>query len=169
MKKLIWLLGFAVLLIIVWIAIHSPQITPISPAPTSLNTLITPIFTYAKVARVIDGDTIIIDTGQHVRYIGVNTPEVETSECFATEATEINKNLVLDKVVRLEKDISEIDKYGRLLRFVYIGDIFIDDYLVKNGYAKIMTVPPDIKNKDQFGQSENYARQNRLGLWSKCF
>ena len=134
------------------------------PTPTS-----SPILTYAKVVRVIDGDTIVIETGQHVRYIGMNTSEVETSECFATEASQININLVLGKEVRLEKDISEIDKYGRLLRFVYIGDIFIDDYLVKNGYAETMTVPPDVKYKDQFSQSEKYARENSLGLWSKCF
>lgn len=125
--------------------------------------------TFAKVTKVIDGDTIVIDTGQHVRYIGMNTPEVETLECFATEASEINRNFVLGKVVKLEKDISETDKYGRLLRFVYVGDIFVDDYLVKNGYAKIMTVPPDVKYKEEFLESEKYARENNLGLWSKCF
>jgi micrococcal nuclease len=124
--------------------------------------------TYSKVTRVIDGDTIVIDTGQHIRYIGMNTPEVESDECFASEATEINKSLVLGKVVRLEKDLSEMDKYGRLLRFVYIGDTFVDDYLVKNGYAKVMPVPPDVKYKDRFEQSEEYARQNGLGLWSEC-
>lgn len=149
----------------IWLVFHSSQIsliTPNSAIPT------TPNFSYAKVTRVIDGDTIVIDTGQHVRYIGMDTPEMETSECFATEASEINKNLVLGKMVRLEKDISETDKYGRLLRYVYVGDTLIDNYLVKNGNAKAMTVPPDVKYKDQFDQSEKYARQNNLGLWSKC-
>lgn len=124
--------------------------------------------TFAKVTRVIDGDTIVIDTGEEVRYIGMNTPETETSECFATEASEVNENLVLGKTVRLEKDVSETDKYGRLLRYVYVGDTFIDDYLVKNGDARVMTVPPDTKYKDEFLQSENYAKENNLGLWGKC-
>jgi len=124
--------------------------------------------TLSVVERVIDGDTIVIDTGEHIRYIGMNTPEMETSECFATEASEINKNLVLGKTVRLEKDVSDTDKYGRLLRYVYIDDTFVDDYLVKNGDAKIMIVPPDIKYKDEFLQSENYAKENNLGLWGKC-
>ena len=129
---------------------------------------------YAKVTRVIDGDTIVIDTGQTVRYIGINTPEVETSECFATEAGEINEDMILGKEVRLEKDISETDKYGRLLRYVYTdegpdGYEMINDELLKIGLAKVETVPPDIKYKDEFDQSQDYAKQNKLGLWSKCF
>ncbi len=142
-----------------------PSLVPTQSQLSNLNSS----FIYAKVTRVIDGDTIEIENGDRVRYIGMNTPEIENSECFATEAGEINKNLVLGKIVRLEKDVSETDKYGRLLRFVYVGDIFIDDYLVKDGYAKIMTVPPDIKYKNQFSQSEKYAKENNLGLWSKCF
>ena len=132
--------------------------TPIAPS----------IATYSKVTRVIDGDTIVIETGEHIRYIGMNTPEVESEECYASEAGEINKILVLGKVVKLEKDVSETDKYGRLLRFVYVGDTFVDDYLVRKGFAKVMTVPPDIKYKDEFQMSEEYAKQNRLGLWSNC-
>jgi micrococcal nuclease len=99
----------------------------------------------------------------------MNTPELESSECYATEASEINKNLVLGKTVKLEKDVSETDKYGRLLRFVYVGNIFVDDYLVKDGAAKIMNVPPDIEYKDEFLSSQNYAKENKLGLWGKCF
>jgi len=144
------------------------QVIP-SPVPTqSPLSNLNSNFTYAKVTRVIDGDTIVIDTSQHVRYIGMNTPEIETGECYAAQASEINKNLVLGKTVKLEKDVSETDKYGRLLRFVYVDDIFVDDYLVENGFAKIMTVPPDIDFKDQFLQSEEYAKKNKLGLWGKC-
>jgi micrococcal nuclease len=123
---------------------------------------------FAKVIRVIDGDTIQLEGGDRVRYIGMNTPELETNECFATEASEINKNLVLGKIIKLEKDISDTDKYGRLLRYVYVDNVFIDDYLVKNGDAKVMTIPPDTKYKDEFLQSQNYAKQNNLGLWGKC-
>ena len=70
---------------------------------------------------MIDGDTIVIEGGQKVRYIGMNTPEVETSECYATEATEINKNLVLGKEVKLEKDVSDTDKYGRFYDMFILG------------------------------------------------
>jgi micrococcal nuclease len=82
-------------------------------------------------------------------------------------ASQINSQLVLGKTIKLEKDVSETDKYGRLLRFVYVGNIFIDDYLVKNGFARVMTVPPDIEYESQFLESENYAKENKLGLWSK--
>jgi len=145
------------------------EIVP-SSVPNSLNPQIEPTFTatYAKVTRVIDGDTIVIDTGQHIRYIGMNTPELETNDCFATEASEINKNLVLGKEVRLEKDINDTDKYGRLLRYVYVGNLFIDDELVKDGAAKVETVPPDVKYESEFVTWEKFAKVNKLGLWGKC-
>jgi micrococcal nuclease len=161
------LLGFCLVFVGFVIFSQKSQISLISPisltTPTSLNSP-----TFARVTKVIDGDTIEIENGDRVRYIGINTPEVEISECYATEASEINKNLVLGKVVKLEKDVSETDKYGRLLRYVYVGDMFVDDYLVKNGYAKIETVPPDVEYKDEFLQSQNYAKENNLGLWKEC-
>ena len=128
----------------------------------------TPTVSFARATRVIDGDTIVIDTGEHVRYIGMNAPELSPLECYATEAAEINKNLVLGKTVRLVKDISETDKYGRLLRFVYVGNTFVDDELVKEGAAKIETVPPDTEFKDEFIESENSAKENKLGMWGEC-
>jgi micrococcal nuclease len=172
-KKIILLIFLGSIFILIGILTYlskkeSIQVIP-SPVPTqSQLSNSNSNFTYAKVTRVIDGDTIVIDTGQHVRYIGMNTPEVETSECYATEASEINKNLVLGKEVKLEKDVSETDKYDRLLRYVYVGDTFVDDYLVKDGAAKIMTVPPDVEYKDEFLSSQNYAKENELGLWGKC-
>jgi micrococcal nuclease len=138
------------------------QVIP-QPIPVSTSSAI-----FAKVTRVIDGDTIVIDTGEHIRYIGMNTPELETNDCFATEASEINKNLVLGKTVKLEKDISDTDKYGRLLRYVYVDNIFVDDYLVKNGSARVETVKPDVKYESEFVTSEKFAKVNHLGLWGKC-
>lgn len=150
---------------------YSNKKASIQIIPPSSTPVLTPgnLITYAKVTRVIDGDTIVIDTGQHVRYIGMNAPELSPLECYATQASEINKNLVLGKTVKLVKDVSETDKYGRVLRFVYVGDQMIDDELVKDGAAKIMTVPPDVGYKDEFQESENYAKENKLGLWGKCF
>ena len=72
-----------------------------------------------KVIKVIDGDTIVLETGETLRYIGIDSPEISGGkECFADKASEKNKELVLGKEVYLEKDISETDRYKRLLRYV---------------------------------------------------
>ncbi|KKR39546.1 MAG: hypothetical protein UT72_C0006G0005 [Candidatus Woesebacteria bacterium GW2011_GWB1_40_101] len=134
--------------------------TFLSPTPTADAGLV-------KVTKVIDGDTVVLENGQTVRYIGIDAPETK-GECFATESTNKNKELVLGKVVKLEKDVSETDRYKRLLGYVYVNDIFVNDYLVRDGYARVYTYPPDVKYKDKFLESEKYARENNLGLWSKC-
>lgn len=132
----------------------------------------------AAVKRVIDGDTIELESGQRVRYIGVDTPETvdprKPVQCFGKEASAKNHELVEGKSVILEKDISETDKYGRLLRYVYLqptdspNPIFVNDYLVRQGFAHSSSYPPDIKYQDIFRASEDFARQNNLGLWSAC-
>jgi len=125
-----------------------------------------------KVTRVIDGDTIEIEGSQRVRYIGVDTPEIvdprSTVQCFGREASLKNRELVEGKSVILEKDISETDKYGRLLRYVYIDNLFVNDYLTREGYAHASSYPPDIKYQNQLQEAETEARQNNRGLWSAC-
>lgn len=129
--------------------------------------------TVAQVGRVIDGDTIELIDGRRVRYIGIDTPEMgdprKNVECFAKEAMEENKKLVERQTVRLEKDTSEMDKYGRLLRYVYVGDVFINDYLVRQGFARIDTVPPDVKFQQQFLEAQREAKGQGRGLWSQCY
>ncbi len=129
-----------------------------------------------RVTRVIDGDTIQIDTGDTVRYIGIDTPETNHPrkgvECFGKEAKLKNTALVLSQFVRLEKDISETDRYGRLLRYVFLesdskSELFINEALARQGYARVATYPPDIKYQDLFLEAEQAARQNKRGLWSK--
>ena len=120
------------------------------------------------VTRVIDGDTIVLENGEKVRYIGIDTPEISQNECFALEAKKKNEELVLGKRVKLEKDVSERDKYGRLLRYVYVGNIFVNDYLVRNGYAYAVTYPPDVKYSERFLQAQREARENKRGLWAYC-
>ncbi|MFA7209562.1 MAG: thermonuclease family protein [Parcubacteria group bacterium] len=123
-----------------------------------------------KVASVVDGDTIKLENGQVVRYIGIDTPETvhpsKPVQCFGKEASTKNKEMVLGKEVRLVKDVSETDKYGRILRYVYVGDNLINDYLVRNGYASSYSYPPDVKFQDQFKQAEAEARTNKRGLWA---
>ena len=125
------------------------------------------------VTRVVDGDTIELSTGDKVRYVGVNTPESvdprRPVQCFGKEASAYNKKLVLDKKVRLEKDVSETDRYGRLLRFVYLEDgTFVNLKLVEDGYANMMTVAPDVSKAELFRASEKKARESGVGLWGKC-
>jgi len=124
------------------------------------------------VTKVIDGDTITIEGGQVIRYIGIDTPETvhpsKPVECFGLEASNKNKELVEGKRVKLEKDVSETDKYGRLLRYVWIDDIFVNDYLVRQGYAYVYTYPPDVKYSDQFVEAQREAEKNNRGLWASC-
>ncbi len=123
-----------------------------------------------KVVRVVDGDTFEIEGGEKIRMIGIDTPETvdprKSVQCFGKEASNKTKELLEGKTVRLVKDVSERDKYQRLLRYVYVGDIFINDLLVRDGFAKSSSYPPDIKFQEQFRQSEEVARNGKVGLWS---
>lgn len=125
-----------------------------------------------KVARVIDGDTIEIEGGQKVRYIGMNTPETvdprKPVQCFGLEASKKNKELVVGKMVRLEKDITDRDQYNRLLRYVWAGETFVNLELVKQGFANSVTFPPDIKYQKEFLAAEKEAKEASRGLWSSC-
>ena len=134
---------------------------------------ITPIIRQkVKVIRVIDGDTVEIENGEKVRYIGMDTPETvdprKPVQCFGKEASLKNKNLVEGKEVELEVDISNIDKYGRLLRYVWLNGVMINEELVKEGYARVETIPPDVKYSQILLSAEKDARSNNRGLWSKC-
>lgn len=124
------------------------------------------------VSRVIDGDTIELQNGEKVRYIGIDTPETldprKPVQCFGKESSAKNKELVEGKEVRLVKDVSERDKYGRLLRYVYVGDVFINEKLVAEGYAHAFTYPPDVAYGQLFIEKERVARENKLGLWGGC-
>ncbi len=125
--------------------------------------------TSAFVTRVIDGDTIELENGEKVRYIGIDSPEVANiGECFGKESTNKNAELVLGKKVHLVKDVSERDRYQRLLRYVYVDDVFINELLVRDGYASALTYPPDVKFKDVFLEAQRLARDEGKGLWSKC-
>ncbi len=116
-----------------------------------------------KVEEVIDGDTIVLFGGERIRFIGMNTPE--EGMYFYAEARDVLRIMILGKEVRLEKDVSEYDQYGRKLRYVYHGDIFVNLEMVKRGFANIFTYPPDVKYTEQFLEAERYARENDLGLW----
>ena len=119
-----------------------------------------------RVSRVIDGDTFELEDGRKVRLIGINTPE--TDKCFGDQATENTKKILEGQYVRLEKDVSETDKYGRLLRYAWVGDVFVNESLVRDGYAQVATYPPDVKFQEIFISVQREARDNNRGLWLAC-
>ena len=119
------------------------------------------------VTAVIDGDTIDVNIGgavKRVRYIGMNTPE-SNQPCYR-EATNANAALVSGKTVRLVKDVSETDRFGRLLRYVYAGDIFVNAALVEQGYAEAAEYPPDTTQAVYLESLEAKARATNLNCYA---
>lgn len=118
------------------------------------------------VLRVIDGDTIEVEKLGKVRYIGVDSPEISRGpEPFGMEAWEVNRQLVEGKKVRLELDVGERDRYGRVLAYVFVGDTFVNAWLVEHGYSRVMTIPPNVKYAELFLKLEREAREYGRGLW----
>lgn len=127
------------------------------------------------VVRVVDGDTIHIRLGaavEKVRYIGVNTPEVHHprrgEEPGGREAAAVNRDLVLGRQVRLELDVRPRDRYGRLLAYVWVGDVMVNAELVRRGYAQVMTVPPNVRHQALFLRLQRDAREAGRGLWRRA-
>lgn len=124
------------------------------------------------VVRVVDGDTVQVRIGDHVervRYIGMDTPEVHHprrgEEPGGREATAVNRDLVLGRAVRLELDVRTRDRYGRLLAYVWVGDVMVNAELVRRGYAQVMTVPPNVRYQTLFLRLQREAREAGRGLW----
>ena len=118
------------------------------------------------------GDTIEIELAGRlykVSYIGVDAPEIDHPtrgrEFYGLRAFEMNRRLVLGKAVYLEKDVSETDSSGHLLRYVYVGDAMVNAALVRDGYARVAPHPPDLKHAESFLQLERKAREVSRGLW----
>jgi endonuclease YncB( thermonuclease family) len=142
-------------------------------------------YNYADVLvkRVVDGDTIVLETGERVRLIGIDTPELHESDKLYRDASrtrqdaatiqklgrrayEFTRNLVEGKRVSLEFDAEKRDRYNRLLAYVYLKDgTFVNAEIVKQGYASLMTIPPNVKYADLFLRLYREARENRRGLW----
>lgn len=128
-----------------------------------------------QVAKIIDGDTIYVwleNSIVSVRYIGIDTPEVMhtfvgwmSSGYLGREAAEKNQELVEGKTVKLEKDISIVDRYGRYLFYVWVDDIFVNAELVRLGLARVSTYPPDTKYVELFEELEGTARGKKRGIW----
>jgi micrococcal nuclease len=131
---------------------------------------------HARVLRVVDGDTIKVrlDDGrtERVRYIGIDTPESVKPDtpvqCFAKKASHYNASLVAGRSVTLRMDAEARDRYGRLLAYVYTDGRFVNRELVARGYARTMTIPPNVAHADEFARLARRAREAGLGLWRAC-
>ncbi len=165
------------------------------------------------VTKVFDGDTLRLANGEKVRLLGIDTPEMYESDKLHRDAQRsgqdigaimalgrksyrFTKQLVEGKRVRLEFDVQQRDKYGRLLLYVYVkrlctikddfiwkivhGDVFLEEHedhgvelfvnaeIVKQGYAEPMIIPPNLKYGDYFQGLYQEARENKRGLWSNA-
>lgn len=122
--------------------------------------------TTAVVRHVIDGDSIILDDGETVRYIGIDTPEMD--ECYGPEATEMNRELVEGKTVILIADVEDRGRYGRLLRYVIADGRFVNAELVRLGYARAESYGDNVMFQQVLTLFERYAVEAGAGLWSAC-
>jgi micrococcal nuclease len=118
-----------------------------------------------KVTKVIDGDTIEIETGERVRLLGIDTPELNAR--WGTDARKQTYQLVYGKDVRLELDHEKRDKYNRILAYVWLGDLLVNEKLVKDGYARLYVFDKEAKIKyfDRLKFAQDFAIEHNDGLW----
>ena len=147
-----------------------------------------------RVRHVVDGDTIELENGEKVRYIGIDAPEerkrvgevwLYDPEPHALEAAQENRALVEGKKVRLEFDQEKRDRYGRLLAYVYAPialfgnasydgevildshEIFVNAMLIQKGLARPLPIPPNVHYADRFHKLAMKAKKEKIGLWEE--
>lgn len=175
MRNRVFVFFFAALLILVLDLLFGTALRTVAPDPITKGgprIHSSAATTTAYVTYVVDGDTIELENGEHVRYIGIDTPELardgQLLECFGEESRRRNEELVLGKQVTLVRDASDRDRYGRLLRYVFVDDTFVNEELVREGFAHAPSYPPNTTRQQALRQAERTARTNGSGLWSSC-
>jgi micrococcal nuclease len=123
-----------------------------------------------EVREVIDGDTVILEgTETHVRYLDIDAPELlhedSPGDPLAEEATNLNKSLVLGKKVKLEFDKNKYDIYGRMLAYVYVDGVLVNQEIVRNGLARALIIKPNGKYASKIYEAEGLAKRERKGIW----
>jgi micrococcal nuclease len=128
-----------------------------------------------SLVRVVDGDTIVVKTNgeqKTIRYIGIDTPEPYRDgepACFSEQSSRRNKELLNGGEIKLVSGREELDRYDRLLRYVFVDNQFINETLIAEGYAKSLTISPNTKYATRFKGLEKEAKAQGLGLWGECF
>lgn len=138
-------------------------------------TAVLPAGVDVEVRRVVDGDTIEVIGGERVRFIGVDTPETVAPDrpvgCFGKEASRFTASIIPPGTpVRLVGDVEQRDRYGRLLAYVYrqADGLFVNAELLRQGYAQLLTIPPNVAHTDEFTAIARQAREGAQGLWAAC-
>jgi micrococcal nuclease len=127
--------------------------------------------TEATVARVIDGDTVELDSGERVRYLMIDTPEISgsTPDCWGPEAAEFNTQLVEGKSIELSYDVQCQDTYGRTLAYVRVQGVEVNTRMVEFGHACVLHIPPNGEDRaGEFNNLEAIARAEGRGVWGSC-
>jgi micrococcal nuclease len=144
------------------------------PAPAPATGLL-PAGVDVVVKRVVDGDTLEVTGGERVRLIGVDTPESVTPDrpvgCFGKEASRFTASVVPPgTAIRLVGDVEQRDRFGRLLAYVYrqSDGLFVNAELLRQGYAQLLTIPPNIAHTDELAAIARQAREGSQGLWAAC-
>jgi micrococcal nuclease len=164
------ILLFLVIIFSIWTIINHSQnnnreyVPPQTPTPTIAPTQ-APLTSVTKVLEVIDGDTIIIETGETVRLLGINAPEL--GEPYYEDTRNRLIKLIKGQTIILERDVSDIDSEGRLLRYVFKNwNDNINVRLVKEGLAHVHIKSPDVKYQSDLFQAENEAQNLKIGMWA---
>lgn len=178
-SRLGWAALSAVLLLAACQATIVPATPTIAPSAPPTSDGIAPIGAtqQATVTNITDGDTIRVEIGGQefrVRYIGIDAPEIahdnNPGEPLGAEASQTNADLVLGQIVILEKDTSDTDQFGRLLRYVWLGGPgtwdLVNEELAAQGLADVRSYPPDTYWQDHLQQAEDNAREADLGIWA---
>lgn len=141
------------------------------PAQSGNNTNV-----FFRIHRVVDGDTFWLINAkgekEKIRFIGIDAPEAKNygkkvKQYYGKESTNFLTNYLKGKKVRLEYDVQRYDQYGRTLAYVFMEDgTFLNDYIVRCGFAVTSTYPPNVKYQSRFLKSERHARNNKLGMWA---
>lgn len=118
-----------------------------------------------KVGEVLDGDTIVLETGEKLRYLGIDAPE--QTQRWGEEAKNFNQKLVLGKKVKVEFDRIKLDKYGRLLAYVWVDNILVNEKLVEEGYARVNLIKgePKLKYLEKLEKAQKWAKDHHNGVW----
>jgi micrococcal nuclease len=125
----------------------------------------------AVVDRVIDGDTIVTTTGEKVRYLLIDAPETTDGhdDCFGSNATQLNSDLVLGKTITLTYDVTRTDAYGRTLAYVSVDALDINARLLERGAACVLFIPPDgTERRAAYEALQSDARSHQRGIWGTC-